>query len=102
MTNMAQICIPMMKVIFIEAPVIGMCLIKHARRKGTQKYLKERCSHRIKYTTATFLAAFMWRRLLNSAALATATHRKPERVSDGRGTRVRAQMINKYRVKMVH
>ena len=42
----------------------------------------------------------MLRRPLNSAALATTTHRKPERVSDGIGTQVSAQMINKCRVKM--
>ena len=43
----------------------------------------------------------MWRRLLNNAALANATHRKPKRVSDETGTQVRAQMINKCRIKMV-
>ena len=74
---------------------------EHMRRKGTQKYLKESCSHRIKCIATTFLIAFMWRRPLNSAALATVTHREPERVFDGTGTRVRAQMINKYRVEMV-
>ena len=43
----------------------------------------------------------MWRRPLNSAALANATHKKPKRVSDGIGTQVRAQMINKCRIKMI-
>ena len=46
------------------------------------------------------MATFMLRRPLNSAALATTIHRKLERVSDGTGTQVRAQMINKCRVKM--
>ena len=50
---------------------------------GTQKYLKESYYLRIEYTAATFLAAFMLRRPLNSAALATTTHKKPGRVSDG-------------------
>ena len=68
---------------------------------GTQKYLRERCYHRIKCITTTFLAAFIWRRFLNSAVLAITTHRKPKRVSDGTGTQVMAQMINKCRVKMV-
>ena len=68
---------------------------------GTQKYLREKCYHRIKYTTVTFLATFMWRRLLNSAALVTTTHRKPKKVSDGTDTQVRTQMINKCRIKMV-
>ena len=75
---------------------------KHARKKGTQKYLKESCSHCIKCTVVTFLATFMWKRPLNSTILTTATHREPERVSDGTDTWVRAQMINKCRVKMVH
>ena len=43
----------------------------------------------------------MWRRPLNSTTLAYATHRKPKRVSDGTSTQVRAQMINKCKIKMV-
>ena len=43
----------------------------------------------------------MWRRPLNSAVLATITHRRPEKVSDGTNTQVVAQMINKFRIKMV-
>ena len=43
----------------------------------------------------------MWRRPLNSTTLATTTHRKPERVSDGTGTQVRVRMINRWRVKMI-
>ena len=73
---------------------------KRIRMMGTYKYLRESCYHRIECTAATFLAVFMLRRPLNSAALATTTHRKPERVSDGTGTQVRAQMINKCRIKM--
>ena len=42
----------------------------------TQKYLVESCYHRIEYITATFLAAFMWRRPLNSVALTIATHKR--------------------------
>ena len=42
----------------------------------------------------------MWRRPLNNTALATATHRKPKWVSDGIGTQVRVQMINKCGIKM--
>ena len=68
---------------------------------GTQKYLRESCYHCIECTAATFLAALMLRRPLNSAVLATTTHRKPERVSDGTGTQAMAQMINKCRIKMV-
>ncbi|KAL0014327.1 hypothetical protein SO802_001396 [Lithocarpus litseifolius] len=53
-----------------------------------------------KCRSAIFLAVFMWRRPLNSAALATTTHKKPKRVSDVTGTQVRAQMINKCRIEM--
>ena len=43
----------------------------------------------------------MWRKPLNSAALAITTHRKPEKVSDGPGTQVKAQMIEKCKMKMI-
>ena len=43
----------------------------------------------------------MWRRPLNNAALTITTHRETERVSDGTITQVVAQMINKYRIKIV-
>ena len=43
----------------------------------------------------------MWRRPLNNTALATTTHRKPEKVFDGIGTQVKVQMINKCRMKMI-
>ena len=74
---------------------------KYIRMMGTQKYLRESCYHRIECTVATFLTAFMWRKLLNSAALTTTTYRKSKRVSDGTGTQAMAQMINKCRIKMV-
>ena len=43
----------------------------------------------------------MLRRPLNSDALTITTQRKPERVFNGTDTQVRAQMINKCRIKMV-
>ena len=98
MTNAAQVCIPAIRVTLQEVPTIAVPH-KHMRRKKTQKYLKESCYHHIKCTAATFLSAFMWR-TLNSTALATTTHRKPEKVSNGTGTQVRDQMINKCRIKM--
>ena len=73
---------------------------KCIRMIGTQKYLRESCYHRIECIAATFLAAFMLRRPLNSAALAITTHKKPEGVFNGICTQVRAQMINKCRIKM--
>ena len=50
--------------------------------------------------TATFLAALMWRGLANSVILATTTHRKMGEISDGTGTQVKVQMINKCKVLM--
>ena len=61
---------------------------------------RKSCYHRIECTTTTFFIAFMLRRPLNSAALATTTHRKPKMVFDGTSTQVRTQMINKRKVKM--
>ena len=43
----------------------------------------------------------MWRRPLNSTVLATTTHRKLKKVSDGTSTQVIAQMINKCKIKMI-
>ena len=59
-----------------------------------QKYLRKNCCHRIECSTANFLATFMWRRFLNSAALATPTHRGSERVFNGTSTQVMPWMVN--------
>ena len=75
--------------------------MKERGGRGTQKYLTKSCYHRIKFTVTIFLAAFMWRRHLNSEALATTIHRKPREVSDGTGTQVISQTIDKCRVKMI-
>jgi len=74
---------------------------EHTKRRRIQKYLRESCYHRIECITATFLAAFMCRRPLNSAALATTTHRMPKKVFDETGTQVKTQMTNKWRIKMI-
>ena len=74
---------------------------EHTRKKEIKKCLRESCYPCIKCTAATFLAAFMWRKLLNSAVLATITHKRPERVSDGSSTQVVALMINKCRIKII-
>ena len=70
-------------------------------RVKARKYLRKSCYHRIECLAANFLAIFMWMRSLNSAVLASTTHRKLERVSDGTSTQVVAQMINKCRIKIV-
>ena len=74
---------------------------EHTGRVETMKYLRKSCCHRIECLTANFLVAFMWRRPLNSAALATITHRKPERGFYGTNTQVVAQIINKCKIKIV-
>ena len=61
---------------------------ERTERVGAKKYLKESCCHRIKCSTANFLTTFMWKRPLNSAALAILTHRGPERVSNTISTQV--------------
>ena len=50
--------------------------------------------------TATFLAALMWRRPVNSAALAITTYRKMEEVFNGTITQVRVQINNKCKAMM--
>ena len=74
---------------------------EHTRRRGIQKYLRQNCYHRIEYITATFLATFMWRKPMNSAALAITIHRKQKKMSDEIRTQVRDQMTNKWRIKMI-
>ena len=81
--------------------MIGTCIMNIREWGEPKKYLRESYYHRIVCTAATFLATFMWRKPLNSAALVTTTHRKPKKVSDRIDTQVRAQMINKCRIKMV-
>ena len=82
---------------FSDKDVYHECL----RMMGPQKYLRDSCYHRIECTAATYLATFMLTRPLNSVALTITTHRKLERVSDGTDTQLKAQMINKCRIKMV-
>ena len=101
MMNAAQISIPAIRMTLQKAPMIGTCIMNIREGGEPKKYLRESYYHSIKYTAAIFLAEFMWRKPLNSAALATTTHRKPKRVSEGIGTQVRTQMTNKCRIKMI-
>ena len=70
-------------------------------RGESPKDLRKSCCHRIKCTITTFLTAFMWRRYLNSETLVITTHRELEEVSDGTDTKVKSQMNNKCRVKII-
>ena len=74
---------------------------ERTERMEARKYLRKNCCHHIECPVANFLAAFMWRKPLNSIALATTTHRRLERVSDGISTQVMAQMTNRCRIKIV-
>ena len=74
---------------------------ERTERVEARKYLRKSCCHSIECPAANFLAAFMWRRLLNSAILATITHKRLERVSDGSSTQVVALIINKCRIKII-
>ena len=86
MMNAAQACILATKVTLPRSSNDRNVSHEHARMKETKKYLRENCYHRIKYTTTTFLATFMWRRHLNSTALTNATYRKLKMMSNGTGT----------------
>ena len=87
-----------LEVTFQETPMIGACITNVLEAR---KYLRESCYHYIKCFAANFLAAFMWRRPLNSAALAIPTHKGPKRVSDVTSTQVMDWMINKWRAKII-
>ena len=102
MASKSRICIPAARGTFQETQEMKTCLMNMKERGGgAQKYLKKSCYHRIKFTVTTFLAAFMWRRHLNSEALTTTTHRKSGEVSNETGIQVISQMIDKCRVKMI-
>ena len=101
MTSISQICIPVARGTFQEGQKMRMCLMNMKERGGAQKFIRKSCYHHFKFTVTTFLATFMWRRHLNSEILVTTTHRKPGEVSDGTGTQVISQTIDKYRVKMI-
>ena len=73
-------------------------LYKRTGRMRAKKYLRKSCYHRIECSAANFLAAFMWRRSLNSVALATPTHRGLEGVSNGTSTQA---YKNKWRAKII-
>ena len=72
-----QAQILMTKVTLQEASMTRTYPWNVQERRKPQEYLWESYGHCVKCPTATFLAVFMWRRLLNSVALATITHRGP-------------------------
>jgi len=71
------------------------------KEEGNPKYLSKGCYHHIKCSTTTLLAALMRRKPLNSATLATVTHKKLIGMSDRTGAQVRVWMINKCKAQMI-
>ena len=76
-------------------------LYERTGRMGARKYLRKSYCHRIECFAANFLAAFMWRRPMNSVTLVISTHRGSEGVSDRTSTQVVAWIINKLRAKII-
>ena len=77
----------------VQNDILGSSIDKdmHCKRIGqigANEYLRKNCYQQIKCTVANSLAAFMWKRLLNSTALVTLTHKGSERVFDGTSTQV--------------
>ena len=61
---------------------------KRTGQMGAKKYLRKNCYHCIECSAANSLAAFMWRRPLNSATFVAPTHKGLVRVSDGTSIQV--------------
>ena len=101
MASIPQMCIPTARGTFQEAQERRTCPIDLKGRWESPKDLRKSCYRHIKCTVTTFLAAFMWRRHLNSETLVTTTHKEPEDVVDGIDTQVKSQMNDKCRGKMV-
>ena len=70
-------------------------------KMGAKKYLRKSCNHRIECSTTNFLAAFMLRRSLNSAALVAFTHKGPVKVSNGTSTQAVTWTVDKWRAKII-
>ena len=78
-----------------------ICTVNIWNKIGVEKYLRKNCYHRIECFAANFLAAFMQRRPLNSAALVALTHKGPVRVFDGTSTQAVGWTIDKWRAKII-
>ena len=81
--------------------LIWICTVNVQDKMKAKKYLRKNCYHRIECFAGNSLAAFMWRRPLNSAALVALTYRGPMRVSNGTSTQVVAWTTDKWRAKII-
>ena len=89
------------RVMFQRVLLIRICTVNVWDKMGAKKYLRKGCYCHIECSVTNSLAAFMWRRPLNSTALVVPTHREPIRVSDGTYTQVVAWTIYKWRAKII-
>ena len=77
----------------IQSNILGSSIDKDMHcecigQMGAKKYLRKNCYHCIECSAANSLAAFMWRRPLNSATFVAPTHKGLVRVSDGTSIQV--------------
>ena len=70
-------------------------------RRKTPKYLGKSCYCHIKCIVPTLMAAFMQSRPLNSVSQEIIIQKKLKKKSGGTNTQMVAQMMNKYRGRMV-
>ena len=70
-------------------------------KMGAKKYPRKNCYHCLECSVANSLAAFIWKRPLNSAALVALTHRGPVRVFDGTSTQLVVWTTDKWRAKII-
>ena len=92
---------PNVRPLHSEEPIqvnVGRRVSLTQQERGKYKISERSHNCRIKCRKATFSASLMWRRQANSVSLASATHRKIRKMSDGIDTQVKVQMVNKCKV----
>ena len=93
-TNMGPMCAPStVKSHPRQTWVVGWA--SHSGKEENVRRPGRSHNYRIKCKETTFSAALMWRGQANSVTLASVTHRKIRWMSDGTGTQVKVQMVNK-------
>ena len=90
MASIPQIYIPKARGTFQEAQERRTYPMDLKERWESPKDLRKSSCHHIKCSVTTLLAAFMWRRHLNSETLVITTHKEPEEVSDGTDIQVKS------------
>ena len=80
-------------------PINKDTLHKGTRQKGTMKYLRESCYHRIKYSVTNSLATLIWKWYLNSNYQPYNYSQRLQEGTDGTGINVR-NVVYTWRVEM--